>query len=501
MKRIHHLPTIFLTLLLWATITQAGMLEDVDRAIQTTALSGGDVAVSVRDAQTGQELVSIDAERKMIPASNMKLITSGAALHTLGADFTFQTKLFLDGDRLIVVGDGDPAFGDPDLLRLMTVNGEEGFDVESFLDLWVQAVADAKVTHLSEVVVDDRIFDREFIHESWPIEQLNQRSFAEISGLNFHLNVLRFYPKVNKGSRPNISNFQPKAGWLIPTNRATCRTGPHDGNDMWISRQLGTNKLTIYGNVKSDRYSVMVPVTVHDMPTFFSHLLTDRLRRAGITVDKFGVLEPTAPLQRGQLLEPIITTPLFTVLTRCNRDSKNIYAECLLKRIVPARTQQPGSWSQGAALIRAVLFERLESRQLAAQVVIADGSGLSRDNRIAPGTMTMWLGSFYTDEKLGPVFIDSMADAAETGTLAKRFGNINLHRAQVKAKTGYINGVSCLSGYVTAPNGKCAAFSIMVNNLPAHKTVYPAKRMQEKIVSAIAKNLVENTATPASPSP
>ena len=125
---------------------------------------------------------------------------------------------------------------------------------------------------------------------------------------------------------------------------------------------------------------------------------------------------------------------------------------------------------------------------LSAKVVVADGSGLSRQNRIAPATMTAWLNTFADDDRLGAIFINSLAVPGEKGTLRKRFREENLEEGTlVQAKSGYIDGVSCLSGYVTATDGRRRSFSIMVNRLT--RSARPAKRLQEKIVAAIAKDL------------
>src|SRR5688572_4124416 len=153
-----------------ASTAPAGLREDVDRLIRNTALKGATVAVSVRDCDSGAALVSVNPDARMIPASNMKLLTTGAALHALGPDFEFTTRLMHDGKRLVVTGDGDPAFGDPDLLSQMHLNGAQGVDVDAFIDLWVKAVTAARITNVDEVLVDDRIFDREFVHPSWPAD-------------------------------------------------------------------------------------------------------------------------------------------------------------------------------------------------------------------------------------------------------------------------------------------------------------------------------------------
>ncbi len=476
----------------------ADLLDEISLQIAAAQMETATVAVSVRDAETGAALVAINADELLIPASNMKLLTTGAALHMLGADFAFQTRLQRDGERLIVTGDGDPGLGDPVLLARMTVGDRPAMDVESYLDLWVKPVVKAGLKRVSEIVVDDRIFDRRFVHPEWPVEQLNRRYCAEVSGLNFHLNILHFYPRPGPGGRPDLDLFRPRAPWLEISNKATIRSGVHDQNNAWIARRHNTNLLTFYGNVKFP-YRVPVPVTMHDMPAFFARLLAQRLTAAGVEVGSYRVANDRDPPARGQVLGPILSTPISTALVRCNRDSQNLYAECLLKRIGFAQTKVPGSWPNGRAILRLVVRDRLADHNLAARVDVSDGSGLSRANRVAAGTLTAWLNTFHYDEELGPIFIDSLARAGVDGTLARRFRDVNLHGAVVQAKSGYIRGVSCLSGYVTMADGRRRSFSILINDLRAPDSVGKAKKVQEVIVAAIASDMATARAQLVSP--
>jgi D-alanyl-D-alanine carboxypeptidase/D-alanyl-D-alanine-endopeptidase (penicillin-binding protein 4) len=484
-------PRLFASLslaLLLASAAAAGLRDDVYEIVQSTDLGGATVGVSVVEAGSGGTLVEINADQPFIPASNMKVLTSGAALHTLGPDFRFETKLLLDGDRLIIVGDGDPAFGDPTLLSAMTDEDGVPLDCERFLQLWVGPVAAADVKEIRELVVDDRVFDRQFVHPSWDRKQLNLKSFAEPAGLSFHLNMLYFYPEPRRGERPAISSFEPHADWLRIRNRAT--SAADDRNSAWIARRFWTNELTMYGNVKS-AYRTPLRVTVHDMPTFFGRLLADRLEDAGLTVHTVRAADPMEARPEGDAIGPVIYTPIASVVTRCNRDSQNLYAESLLKRMGHEMTGQPGSWLNGSSIVRHVIHERLERPDLVHVVRIADGSGLSRDNRVAPAVLCAWLNSLHDDERLGEVFLQSLAVGGETGTLGPgRRDNLSTARlggAIVHAKSGYINGVSCLSGYVTGSAGRCCCFSILVNDIKG--STWAAKAMQDRIVKAIADEI------------
>jgi len=477
-----------------AAASGASVQDEIQVLIRRAELPKATIAVSVRDAETGAPVVSLNDRAMMIPASNMKLLTTGAALHVLGPDFDFRTRLLAAGDRLIVAGAGDPGFGDPQLLELIELGGEQGIDVKTFVDLWADAAVNAGLDEISEVVVDDRIFDRQFVHPTWPADQLNRRYCAEVSGFNFHGNVLHFYPRPGAGERPNLELFLPYVPWMLINNRATTRHDVHDRNDVWIARKRESNVLTFHGNVKYD-YRTPVPVTVHDMPLFFARLLAERLRAAGLPVTRFRTADETDPDPTGRTIGPVIRTPISNAVTRCNTDSQNLYAEALLKRIGHTLTNEPGSWFNGTAVVRHVVHERLSDPNLAVKFVIRDGSGLSRENRIAAATMTAWLATFHDDEQIGPMFIASLARAGRTGTLARRFETVDLHGTTVQAKSGYINYVSCLSGYVTAPDGRRRSFSILVNGLHEPGSVRRAKKLQERILSAVAWDLTAAVTT------
>jgi D-alanyl-D-alanine carboxypeptidase/D-alanyl-D-alanine-endopeptidase (penicillin-binding protein 4) len=478
-------PPVLIWLLLTCAAARAGLQQEIDIAIRSPVLPGSTVAVSVRDAGTDQELVAIEALRPMIPASNMKLLTGGAALHILGPGFRFRTQILRDGDRLVVVGDGDPAFADPDLLALTAAGDSSGIDIEGFLRLLSGAVRDAGMEHVSELVVDDRIFDRQFVHPSWPIDQLNRGYCAEVAGLNFHLNVLHVFPRPTGGARPDLSRLAPAAPFLVIRNQAT--TQPEGTSSAWIARPPASNDLTVYGNVRHE-YREPVAVTLHDPGLFFANVLADRLKAAGVTVGPQRVAAAGDPPSSGQPVGPVISTPIATALARCNRDSENLYAEALLKRMAFAVTGEPGSWSNGAALVRHVMHDRLDRPALLEGVVVSDGSGLSRENRCSAAAMTAWLVSFHHDSDLGPVFGESLPTAGREGTLRQRFQGTDLAGMQVQGKSGYINGVSCLSGYVTAPGGPRRAFSVLVNGLrPAD--VRAAKELQERIVGLVARDM------------
>jgi len=484
----------------------------VSSAIANAGLGNGVVAVSIRDCETGLELVALRSDQPMIPASNMKVLTTGAALHVLGADFQFRTRLLLEGDRLIVVGDGDPAFGDPIILDRTTWtdrNGDarRGMSPEELVDFWVVAVKEKKVSTISEIIVDDRVFDRQFVHPSWPAEQLLARSYGEVAGLNFHLNLLYLRPRPGQSGRPELASMQPSAPWLGLTVRATQRTGQKDTQSVWFSRSATSNDLTIHGNVRAlAQEPIMLPL--HDMPSFFGDLLRDRLRRAGVTVKSVRIADASDPnlslTQAGAagrvgttLIGPMIVTPIAEPLQRANTNSQNLHAEALFKRVGHEFTGKPGSWDTGAAALRHAILERVVrphgDPSMLEGLVAADGSGLSRQNRVTARLLTAWLDSFHRDPVLEPLMLDSLAVAGESGTLRNRFRALGGTDVQVQCKTGYIRGVSTLCGYVTMPDGRRRSFAILGNNLTQAGAVAKTRTLQERIVQLIADDMAASS--------
>ena len=477
-----------------AATAAADLAADIQRALRSIDLRKAKVSISVRQVEGDAEVIAIEAERPMMPASNMKMLTTGAFLHAFGKDFFFRTRMLRAGDDLVVLGDGDPAFGDPELLADMTYTDDKGvvrkgLDVETLVGMWVQAIRSEQVTAIDELIIDARIFDAVGYHPNWPKDQYKEDYCAQVWGLNFHHNLLLVWPRPRAGGSADVNRISPNAPWLIRANAATSRTGSQDRHTFWINRPPNQNAITFNGNVKvaaTDPASV----TLHDAPNFFARLFAERLRAAGVSVRAFRSATPEDPSYlEGNAIGPEVRTPLVTILYRCNTDSDNLYAESLLKRLGRAASKSPGSWQNGTAALRHAVAERLGNPTLAGSVNPDDGSGLSRENRVTAAAMTAWLNSFARDPELGPVFIDSLAIGGKTGTVRKRFKELERTGCVVQCKTGYIRGVSCLSGFVTAPDGRRMSFAVLCNELVEPNAVGKAKSLQEKVVAAIAEEL------------
>lgn len=472
------------------------LASSVQRVIDTADIGEARVGICIREVGAASPLVYLDAESGYIPASNMKLLTSGAALRVLGPDFVFRTEIALDGSRVIVRGDGDPALADPEVLR----NTEPRMTVQDFLETLASAVGERSPDGCDEIIIDDRVFDREYVHPSWDPDDLNKWYAPQVAGLNFHGNLLAIFASPSSGGAgapPRLST-QPASAWITLENRA--RTVSQNRNTYWASRLPTSNTFRVFGDVRSTA-PLPLNVPTHDNPLLFGHLLTERLMSKGIAVggsSRPGLKPPVAvrevaldeSLPNGELCA-VVTTPLQEVINRCNTDSINLYAEALLKRIGHEITREPGSWTNGASVLRMTIQEEL-GPDAAVSTIIADGSGLSHSNLVTPRTLVDWIESFATDPELRDPFLLSLATPGR-GTFTRRFRDADLAN-HVAGKSGVLTGVRTLSGIVIAPGGREIVFSILINDISSAKGPNGTK-LAEQIVEEIDSYLAKLSST------
>lgn len=461
----------------------AGLEQDVRPILQDRLLAKAVVGIEVIRLAPGeaQPLLRHNAEQPLIPASNLKLLTSSAFLNRMGPDFKFRTLLLQRGEDVAIVGDGDPTFGDHELLKKV------GWDVSTVYANWAELLKKRGLAQVRNVFVDDSVFDEVFFHPNWPIDQENRRYCAQVGGVNLNANCVDFY--LRRGASGQIVDYvtNPATKYLSVTNK--CVSGGE--NRIGLVRVGGTNNVTLYGETNANN-TEPVSVSVHDPGLFAATVLAETLDARGVKVTGTAARDRTirpslaagaAPTtQPGWTVLAIHETPLETVLARCNKDSMNLYAEALCKRL-GFETSGEGSWKAGTEALAS--YAEKVAGVTGSELVLDDGCGLSKQNRISANVLARVLSADFT----GPnrdVFLKSLAVAGVDGTLDDRFRGTDL-RGRVFAKSGYVNGVSSLSGYLMTRDEQWFAFSLLFNGIPQGSN-YGAKQLQERIVRAIDDN-------------
>jgi D-alanyl-D-alanine carboxypeptidase/D-alanyl-D-alanine-endopeptidase (penicillin-binding protein 4) len=473
------------TLFVATAPARADLASDVKAVLADKLLKKATVGIEIvalgdTPGQT-KVLLRHDADKALIPASNLKLVTTAAALDKLGSSFRFDTRLIRRGDDLVLIGDGDPTLGDAELLQKV------GWSSTTLYKAWATSLLKAGVTSVRDVIVDDSVFDEQFVHDAWPADQRNLRYVAGVAGLNFNANCLDFYFTATSSGSPISFVTDPPTRFTAVQNNV--RTGENALHMEFVNTEPEGRLVKLRGIFPGG--PAPKSVTIDDPALYAGTVLAEVLATHGVKVTGTTrrdrtvrvSIESTAGATASTVPTPQVidrtTTPIAVVLGRANKDSMNLYAESLCKRLgFAASAGQPGSWTNGPAAIESFLA----SLDVPAdQFSLDDGCGLSRANTISATAISKVLQHMY----FGPsrqVYIDSLAVAGVDGTLDDRFRGSDL-RGRVFGKSGFINNVSSLSGYWRGQDGRWYAFSILMNGIP-HKSNGAIKPLQERIVRA-----------------
>ena len=417
-------------------------------------------AIHVCQADSGRTILDYQGDKPMIPASNMKIITTATAVDVLGTDFIYETKAGLLGNNLVVIGSGDPLIGDP------VIAEEKSRDPRQIFRQIQASLEQQKISRIAgDLLIDDFLFDDQRYHPSWSPAESNKAYAAQVSALNFYNNCVDFTLKPSgTAGRPVRYSLFPDTTYVTVTNRSeTTITGTQTA---WASRELDTNQITLRGWT---RYEHVLTVAIERPSAYFGHVLAEYLLAHDIRISGQLKILGVCDAQRTPPAEfevlSTYQTPLAEVLIRSNQDSENMVAECLFKtagahfRLKNGTKPVQGSWSSGKEAAGAFLGKLGVNPS---QYTIDDGSGLSRKNQVSAKCLTAVLT--YMHQHAGAaIFRDSLATPA-AGTLRnnRRFQEPQ-YQGRIFAKSGYINQVWALSGYARRSDGIWLAFSILAN--------------------------------------
>ena len=423
----------------------AGLTQRLAKAVGSQQ-DADSYAIQVVEPNSGTVLYSHNAHRPFMPASNMKVVTTAAALKYLGADFEYKTRVGLQNGALVVIGSGDPLLGDK------STDARYDRPAGWIFDKIVQALREQGVAEVNDILIDTTVFDDERVHPSWPARDYNKWYACEICGLNFNDNCIEV-TATNLGDGVALG-LEPKTSFVQVVNEVE----PVTGGDSAIgtNRTTQPNKIIAFGKCRSREGPFRV--AIEQPAAYFGFVLAENLVRAGI-VPRGRLVEKAVNGEAG--FQPLVefTTPLADCLRRANTDSLGLAAEALLKTIdAQSRSDRKnGGWAGGRERIAKFLSDLGIASE---EFVIDDGSGLSRNNRMTTYALSKILLDLYRSRNR-ELFEDSLAVGGEDGTIDKYF-NEPKYRGRIHAKTGYISGVRALSGVCLTDTGPYL-FSILSN--------------------------------------
>jgi len=449
--------------------------EALGREIDAARKSSRALGVHVVDLASHQSAFAFEADQPRILASNTKLLTTAAALGTLGADFVFETRVMVRGTAKDGVLAGDLAIfgsGDPNLSGRF----HDGDSYAIFRE-WAAALKAQGIGRVTgNLYLVNGLFNPPNIHPDWPRDQLTSWYEAPVEALSFNDNcvLVRVWPASRAGLPARVETV-PKLDYFEVRNSATT-TGTRNRNRLLVGRLGDRDTIIVSGTIGLRTGPGEEWVAVHDPIAYFGAALKAALAEEGVAVE--GTVAPAhgSPDGAWQLVTTYQSN-LARTLEVTNKLSQNFYAESLAK-LLGWKVRGEGSWSAGIG----VVADFLAGLGIApASFHLVDGSGLSRGNEMSPRAMTGLLEQMYF-HALGRDFLRSLPFSGEPGLKWQRRLAKPPYAGNVFAKTGTINGVSTLSGYAKAVSGRVYAFSILLNQVRSNAGAHAA---QDRIVAAL----------------
>ncbi|WOZ77977.1 serine-type D-Ala-D-Ala carboxypeptidase [Kosakonia sacchari] len=409
---------------------------------------GANLALMVQKVGAQAPEIDYHGKQMALPASTQKVITALAALLQLGPDFRFTTTLeskgsvengTLKGDLIARFG-GDPTLKRQDIRNMVAALKKSG----------VQKIE-------GNVLVDTSIFASHDKAPGWPWNDMTQCFSAPPAAAIIDRNCfsISLYSAQKPGDLAyiRIANYYPVN--MFSQVRTLAR-GSAEAQYCELDVVPGDlNRFTLTGCLPQRADPLPLAFAIQDGASFAGAILKAELNDAGITYSGT-LLRQTQENQAGTVIASKQSVPLHDLLKQMLKKSDNMIADTVFRMIGHARFGVPGTWRAGSDAVRQIL--RQQAGVDLGNTIIADGSGLSRHNLLAPATMMQVL-QYIAQHDTELNFISMLPLAGYDGSLQYRAG---LHEAgvdgKVSAKTGSLQGVYNLAGFITTASGQRMAF-------------------------------------------
>jgi D-alanyl-D-alanine carboxypeptidase/D-alanyl-D-alanine-endopeptidase (penicillin-binding protein 4) len=406
---------------------------------------------------SGEPVFADKAGQRFIPASNTKLFTAAASFHYLKGidqpDPALGTSLQLvPGENgappsLVIVGAGDPTLRDA------------ADCVTNCLHELADAVAARGITRIADVYGDDTLFPYEPWGMGWSWNNLPFYFGAPVSALTVNGNAaaLRVGPDTAEGA-PVMAAWAPGDDVMQVRNEAG--TGPLGSENLLsVLRWPGSDEVVLSGTLPADAAARYYFLSVPDAAQTAAERLVRLLAARGVTVEGAAKVRLRSETLVGEEIARLAAPPLLQSVINVSEDSDNLSAEVLLRHI--ARATGGAGAEDGLDAVHTLLDQSGIGR---AEIELFDGSGLSPYNRVTPQATVRFL-AWTAAQPWGDAFRDTLPVGGKTGSLARRFRGTALD-GRIFAKTGTVQGVNALSGFLIAASGETLVFSVIANDRP-----------------------------------
>lgn len=428
---------------------------------------GADIALYVVNAQSGEAIYSERSELFQQPASLQKLVTGLAAKLYLPTDFRFATTLETKQDDVILRFSGDPSF------------------TRSHLRVLIDRLKAHSSTINGNLYLNGAVFDHFERAIGVPWDIMGVCYSAPSSSLSMNGNCV--YGKLEAAGEPPIKAVKASASDLVTMDAGSIilREGVNSQNidcELKLSAN-DNNQYSVGGCVETHRLPVSFHLAVQSPTELMIKVLYEELKRAGITLNGAIIRND---MIKGDEIARHQSGPLSQLIDDMVKKSDNLIADNLLKTLGNQYFNQPGSFENGAAAIKAILKEKAAVDL--SKAVIVDGSGLSRNNKMSAKQLMQVVQYIFRNPQAG--MADTLPVSGVSGTLQWRPSLVNAPlKGQVTAKTGSLYGVYNLAGRIKTRSGKSLLFVQIISNYhPASKN----RNVARKPIRVFERSLYES---------
>ena len=468
MLLFHNMKILFLIILfvnLSVSLVFSGDVSDeIKKIASLKGVENSQWALSVKYADSGKDLISLNQYQSLIPASILKIFITAAALEYLGPDYRFKTKLYYKGKikkgtlfgDIYIVGGGDPSLGSGRVRGAMPFN--------KVFAKWTSSLKRAGIKRINgSIYADDFLFGGMPVAGSWAWEDIGNYYAAWPSALSINDNIYKIYfkPADKAGGKAGMIKTVPEIPGLKFTN--FMKTGPKGSGDQGYIFNMPKNyRAVLRGTISLGPEEFSIKGAIPDPPVFCAEYFKKYLKAKGIRVKGKALrLLKKKKYSRKKLLTEIQSPPLKNIVFTTNKKSFNLYAEMLLRHIAVINGRK-GTLSSGLYILK----KFLSSNGLdVSEMKLKDASGLSRLNTVKAENFTNFLVSVY-NKKYFDDFYESLVSPGENGVTGhiRNFARGTFLERNIRIKSGSLNGVRAYSGYFKTKKNRLVAFTSIMNN-------------------------------------
>jgi D-alanyl-D-alanine carboxypeptidase/D-alanyl-D-alanine-endopeptidase (penicillin-binding protein 4) len=464
MKSLFLISLLFLSPALWAFES-----SDLEKIVKSYGIPHDRLGLFVMDLNQlpHKAVYSLNADKKMIPASLSKIFTAITSLKKFGPSYRMSTTLWTDGKvekgvlkgDLYLKGGGDPGF----------VSETMWFLVNEFLRNEIHSVE-------GNVMVDESLFDSVRFDESRDPERVDRAYDAPIGAMSFNWNSINVYVRPTKaGKAPEIFLSPDNEAWKV-VNKAKTKKG--SAVTIVVSR-VGANTIYVTGNIGEKVDETVKYKSILAPAMWAGNNLKEFLLQRGVSV-KGGVKEGDVP-KDARMIAEAKGKPMRETVSDMLKYSNNYVAEMLTKNLAAKYKKQPAVMSDGVDVITDTIVELGIPRK---DFSFINPSGLSRKNLFMAKDLTQLLAEVQGAFGYSAEFLSALPLAGVDGTLKKRMVN-TAAQGRVRAKTGMLTGVAGLAGYAGRKDGQSYAFTFLFNGPGAQGDL--ARRLFDDLASRLVE--------------